>query len=287
MKRLKKDLHIKVIRKAVAQKEEGQGLVEYALILFLVAVVVVGVLLVLGPQIGSVFDNVSVGMDDYADSAPPYTFAPLTASDPYGGGSGGGGGGGGGSTTAASTTAAATTPTPTTQVAATATPTTAAPTATPKSTATATPSPTATATATPKPTNTPTPVPPTPTPVPPTATPTPTPKPTNTPTPVPTATPKPTATPTPVPKPAAPANFSATWQGNKWNGKVTMSWSAVSGATMYYIYLKVGSGSFNYIDSTTSTSYLDTGVNASFTNTYYVTAVGPGGESNPSNTDTP
>ena len=35
--------------------EEGQGLVEYALILFLVAVVVIAILILLGPQIGSVF----------------------------------------------------------------------------------------------------------------------------------------------------------------------------------------------------------------------------------------
>lgn len=39
-------------------REEGQGLVEYALILFLVAVVVIAVLALLGPQIGSVFSSV-------------------------------------------------------------------------------------------------------------------------------------------------------------------------------------------------------------------------------------
>lgn len=36
----------------------GQGLVEYALILFLVAIVVVAVLVLLGPQIGSIFSSV-------------------------------------------------------------------------------------------------------------------------------------------------------------------------------------------------------------------------------------
>ena len=40
------------------QSEEGQGLVEYALILVLVAVVVVVVLVVLGPAIGNLFSNV-------------------------------------------------------------------------------------------------------------------------------------------------------------------------------------------------------------------------------------
>jgi pilus assembly protein Flp/PilA len=40
------------------QNEEGQGLVEYALILVLVAVVVIIVLVVLGPVIGNVFSNI-------------------------------------------------------------------------------------------------------------------------------------------------------------------------------------------------------------------------------------
>lgn len=38
--------------------EEGQGLVEYALILILVAVVVIVILAVLGPAIGNIFSNV-------------------------------------------------------------------------------------------------------------------------------------------------------------------------------------------------------------------------------------
>ena len=37
--------------------ESGQGLVEYALILVLVAVVVISILTVLGPQIGNVFSR--------------------------------------------------------------------------------------------------------------------------------------------------------------------------------------------------------------------------------------
>jgi pilus assembly protein Flp/PilA len=39
-------------------REEGQGLVEYALILVLVAVVVIAILTVLGPAIGNVFSNI-------------------------------------------------------------------------------------------------------------------------------------------------------------------------------------------------------------------------------------
>ncbi len=43
-------------------REEGQGLVEYALILVLVAVVVIAILAVLGPQIGGVFSSVTSGL---------------------------------------------------------------------------------------------------------------------------------------------------------------------------------------------------------------------------------
>ena len=39
-------------------REDGQGLVEYALILVLVAIVIVAALTLLGPQIGSVFSQV-------------------------------------------------------------------------------------------------------------------------------------------------------------------------------------------------------------------------------------
>ena len=39
-------------------REEGQGLVEYALILVLVAVVVIAILTLLGPTIGNVFSDI-------------------------------------------------------------------------------------------------------------------------------------------------------------------------------------------------------------------------------------
>ena len=38
--------------------ELGQGLVEYALIIFLVAIVVIAILFLLGPQIGNVFSSI-------------------------------------------------------------------------------------------------------------------------------------------------------------------------------------------------------------------------------------
>lgn len=45
-----------------APKEKGQGLVEYALILVLVAVVVIAILTLLGPSIGNVFSRIFTEM---------------------------------------------------------------------------------------------------------------------------------------------------------------------------------------------------------------------------------
>ena len=58
------------LRAAIAQREHyrmldrvfarqrGQGLVEYALIIALVSIVVVGILILIGPAIGNVFSNI-------------------------------------------------------------------------------------------------------------------------------------------------------------------------------------------------------------------------------------
>ena len=43
-------------------KEKGQGLVEYALILVLVAIVVIAALMVLGPVIGNVFSKINTSL---------------------------------------------------------------------------------------------------------------------------------------------------------------------------------------------------------------------------------
>lgn len=40
------------------QSENGQGLVEYALILVLVAMIVIGILMILGPIVGNAFSNI-------------------------------------------------------------------------------------------------------------------------------------------------------------------------------------------------------------------------------------
>ncbi|HJR79186.1 MAG TPA: Flp family type IVb pilin [Anaerolineales bacterium] len=42
-----------------APKEKGQGLVEYAIILAFVAIVVIAVVRVLGPEIGNSFSNIN------------------------------------------------------------------------------------------------------------------------------------------------------------------------------------------------------------------------------------
>jgi pilus assembly protein Flp/PilA len=52
----------KFFRELSDDDEQGQGLVEYALILFLVAVVVIAILILLGPQIGSVFSAITAGL---------------------------------------------------------------------------------------------------------------------------------------------------------------------------------------------------------------------------------
>ena len=43
-------------------REEGQGLVEYALILVLVAIIVIAILAILGPQIGNIFSRITNGL---------------------------------------------------------------------------------------------------------------------------------------------------------------------------------------------------------------------------------
>jgi pilus assembly protein Flp/PilA len=44
-------------------KEEGQGLVEYALILVLIAIVVIGILTLLGNRVSQVFSNINSGLN--------------------------------------------------------------------------------------------------------------------------------------------------------------------------------------------------------------------------------
>jgi pilus assembly protein Flp/PilA len=51
---------------APKEKEKGQGLVEYALILVLVAIVVIAVLMLLGPIIGGVFSTINYSLSSFS-----------------------------------------------------------------------------------------------------------------------------------------------------------------------------------------------------------------------------
>ena len=64
-------------------------------------------------------------------------------------------------------------------------------------------------------------------------------------------------------KPAAP-----TVSINRTNGKPKLSWKAVSGATKYWIYRSTDGKNFKYFDSTTKTTYINSGA-ASGTKYYY------------------
>lgn len=59
------DLYIR-LRELMVSKlhkdEEGQGMVEYALILVLIAIVVIVILQVVGKQVNNVFSNISNGL---------------------------------------------------------------------------------------------------------------------------------------------------------------------------------------------------------------------------------
>ena len=51
-------------------QEQGQGLVEYALLLTLVAIVVMGILAILGPQVGDVFSRVTAALSSPSEDNP-------------------------------------------------------------------------------------------------------------------------------------------------------------------------------------------------------------------------
>ena len=42
-----------------SQEKKGQGLIEYALIIALVSIIVIAALMILGPRIGNVFNNIT------------------------------------------------------------------------------------------------------------------------------------------------------------------------------------------------------------------------------------
>ena len=60
------------------KNEKGQGLVEYALILVLVAIVVIAALMILGPIIGNVFSKVNTSLSTVSVDSGAAAPAPLT-----------------------------------------------------------------------------------------------------------------------------------------------------------------------------------------------------------------
>ena len=50
------------VRSCLTAREDGQGMVEYALILVLIAIVVIVILQVVGKQVNNVFSNISNGL---------------------------------------------------------------------------------------------------------------------------------------------------------------------------------------------------------------------------------
>ena len=64
--------------KKLIRSEKGQGLVEYALIMVLVAIVVLGVLLILGPTVGNAFSNIVANLQRFGGGGS----GPITAVAP-------------------------------------------------------------------------------------------------------------------------------------------------------------------------------------------------------------
>ena len=50
------------IRLVVEGQEKGQTLIEYALLVLLIAIIVIAVLVLLGPQIATVFENIRTSL---------------------------------------------------------------------------------------------------------------------------------------------------------------------------------------------------------------------------------
>lgn len=55
--------------RALWRDESGQGLVEYALIIALVAIAVIAALALLGDRIGNIFNDIGNRLDEYPEGA--------------------------------------------------------------------------------------------------------------------------------------------------------------------------------------------------------------------------
>lgn len=59
------------ILKEIFSDEDGQGLVEYGLLLALIVVIVIAVLVTLGPKIGQLFSRGEAGVDSALSGGAP------------------------------------------------------------------------------------------------------------------------------------------------------------------------------------------------------------------------
>lgn len=60
--RLGRKRHIIMKKSLLRSGQKGQGLVEYSLIIALVAIVVIAILVLMGPQIGNIFSTITNGL---------------------------------------------------------------------------------------------------------------------------------------------------------------------------------------------------------------------------------
>jgi pilus assembly protein Flp/PilA len=65
-----------IMKQTCIRREKGQGLVEYSLILVLVAIVVIAALMVLGPIIGDVFSDVNSSLTNINDGGSSQSSQP-------------------------------------------------------------------------------------------------------------------------------------------------------------------------------------------------------------------
>lgn len=70
--------------KKILKGKKGQGLVEYALILVLVAIVVMIILALLGPAIGNVFSNIVAALEDVGGGSNRVTGVSVSYTPPSG-----------------------------------------------------------------------------------------------------------------------------------------------------------------------------------------------------------
>ncbi len=57
---------VRMLRASQAQQEKGQTLIEYALIIALIVIVVIAAMLLLGPQIATLYNTITTTLANYS-----------------------------------------------------------------------------------------------------------------------------------------------------------------------------------------------------------------------------